>query len=161
MLLSRLRTQSRSILLPTACLGLLLTHSNDFLTLSPHIKIACHLAGFLLFLFVLWNALQWLLSTKVERKRAVSDAWADGATALIGIALLLINRFGHMSHLLHGLCDIAGWTLILFCCFSPSSRWQSLSFSCLFLIAISNTNWRMFSVFGGINVYVTMAMLLL
>ncbi len=161
MLLNRLRTQSRSILLPIACLGLLLMHSNDFLTLSPRIKITCHLAGFLLFLFVLWNALQWLLSIKVERKRTVFDAWADGATALVGIALLVINRFSHMPHLLHGLCDVAGWTLILFCWFSPSSRWQSLSFSCLFLIAISNTNWRMFSAFGGLNIYVSVALLLL
>jgi len=161
MLLTRLRTRSRSILLPFACLGQLLAHSEVFLTLSSKMKGACHLAGLLLFLFVLWNAVQWFLSTKVERKRTTSDAWADGATVITGTALLLFNRFAHMTHMLHGLCDIAGWTLVVFCWFSPTSRWQAVSFAGLYLIALSDVRWRAFSAFGGLNIYGSVALLVL
>jgi len=162
MLLYRLKTQSRTILLPTACLGLLFTHSDDFLVLSPSLKIFSHLLGFLLFLFVLWNACQLALSTKVERKRTTADAWSDGATAITGIALLLCNRFAHMTHPLHGLSDIAGWTLILFCWFSPTSRWQAISISSFYLIVLSGAHWtRNLSDFEGANTYVLIALLVL
>jgi membrane glycosyltransferase len=67
-----------------------------------------------------------------------------------------------MTNLSHGLCDIAGWTLILFCFFSPSSRWQSISFSSVYLILLSGIHWKKYlSIYQGINAYVLIAIFLL
>jgi amino acid transporter len=55
---------------------------------------------------------------------------------------------------------LVAWTLILFCWFSPSSRWQSISFAGVYLIILSRVHWRQFSAFAALNSYAIIAVLI-
>jgi hypothetical protein len=90
-----------------------------------------------------------------------SDSWKVATLAVTGTALLIVSRFVHLGSSLHGLLNIAGWFLIIACWSFPTSRAQSFAISGVCLIALCDIRWREFSVFGGLNIYVTIALLIL
>jgi hypothetical protein len=109
----------------------------------------------------MWNLFQIHGQPSAECKDKPLDSWKVATFGMIGTALLIVSRFVHLRSSLHGLLNIAGWLLIITSWSFPTSRGQSFALSGVCLIALCDVRWRQFSVFGGLNTYVTIALLIL
>jgi hypothetical protein len=161
MVLDQLKIRSRYKLLFIAWISLLLANIRHFIAISHRQTSLANLLGILLTFFVVWNLFQIHGQPSAGHQDKFSDSWKVATFAVTGTALLIVSRFVHLGSSLHGLLNIAGWFLIIACWSFPTSRAQSFAISGVCLIALYDIRWREFSVFGGLNIYVTIALLIL
>jgi hypothetical protein len=150
--------KSRSTLLFIAFVSLLLSNLRSFLSLSHRLSSVANLLGILLTWFVVWNLYQLHDQLSQEPEDKSSTSRMDALFAVAGTALLLANRFIHLSSSRHGLLTIAGWLLIITGWSFPTSRAQSFAISGVCLIALYDIRWRTSAAFRDVPIYVTLAL---
>ena len=161
MALDKLKVRSRAKLLFIACLSLLLTNIRNFIAVSHRQSSVANLLGTLLTFFVVWNLFRIHDQPSAGHQDELSDSWKVAIFAIAGTALLIVSRFVYLKPFQHGLLNIAGWLLITACWFFTRSRGPSFAISGVCLIALCDMRWRRFYAFGALNVYVTIARIIL